>query len=141
MGVLIDKDRAGQGWVKSLDRQAAARTGGGRLLKASREHTQVSLSMKPGMPGAESGPEAGGCTRKANRWRCLRGEGGGCKGQHLHRLSARPLHPCLPSFMASLNTGTYAHAHRLAPRGGTVCEADPSSMHECITLSLNTQTP
>lgn len=43
----------------SLDRQAA-RTGGGRLLKASREHTQVSLSMKPGMPGAESGPEAGG---------------------------------------------------------------------------------
>lgn len=123
-----------------VGRQAAV-SGGGRLLPDSREHTQVSLSREAWDAWGGVWARGRGLHGKANRWRCFRGEGGGSRGKHQHRLSVRTLHPCLPSFTASLNVGTHPHAHIPAPWGGTVCEADPSSVHECITLSLNTQTP
>ena len=91
------------------------------------------------MPEAESGPEGGGCTREADRWRCLAGSRSG-----RHRLSAGTPHSCLPSFLASLcacshararartHTHTHTHLHRLpgvAPSVGLT----PFPVPECWT--------
>lgn len=127
---------------RGVDRGSAwaAMTGGGEATETPLESTYRSLCpAQPGMPEAECGPEGGGCTSEANRWRRLTGSQG-----RWHRLSVRPLHPCLPSFMASLCMQAHLsmHIHRLPGVAPSVSLTLSKfvSVGPGFTLSLNTDT-
>ena len=118
--------RLGWGWTGDRPRPVGE---GGCCRPLQSTHRSL-CPAQLGMPEAESGPEGGGCTREADRWRRLAGSRSG-----RHRLSAGTPHSCLPSFLASLCARRHTHTHTLTPAawGAPSVGLTPFPVPECWT--------
>ena len=99
--------RLGWGWTGDQPRPVGE---GGCCRPLQSTHRSL-CPAQLGMPEAESGPEGGGCTREADRWRRLAGSRSGgtvCQQELLTRV-----YPASWRLCAHAGTHTHTHLHRL----------------------------